>query len=74
METEEYYKNEKSFEGKNIVITGASGEIGFDVATAFLRLGANKVIAVGKNERKIKDKFCKNVKTFKIIKAKKAIY
>lgn len=57
METEECYKSEKSFVGKNIVVTGGSGEIGFDVASAFLRLGANKVIVVGKNERKIKDKF-----------------
>lgn len=64
METEEYYKNEKSFVGKNIIITGASGEIGFDVASAFLRLGANKVIAVGKNERKIKDKFGNQFKIF----------
>ncbi len=58
MESDEYYRIEKSFSGKNIVITGASGEIGFDIASAFLRIGVNKLIAIGKNERKIKEKFC----------------
>jgi FlaA1/EpsC-like NDP-sugar epimerase len=61
METDEFYKTEKSFVGKNIVITGATGEIGFDVTSTFLRLGANKVIAVGKNERKLKDKFSNKI-------------
>lgn len=60
METDEYYKNEKTFVGKNLVITGATGEIGFEVASTFLRLGANKVIAVARNERKLKEKFRKD--------------
>ena len=59
MESEDYYKNEKTFSGKNIIVTGATGEIGFDVASKLITYGANKVIAVGKNERKLKDKLSK---------------
>ena len=59
MESDDYYKHEKVFTGKNIIVTGATGEIGFDLASKLITYGANKVIAVGKNERKLKDKFSK---------------
>ncbi len=66
MESEDYYKSEKVFAGKNIIITGATGEIGFDIASKLITYGTNKVIAIGKNEKKLKDKFSKK-KLFKCL-------
>lgn len=59
MDPDDYFKHEKVFSQKNIVVTGATGEIGFDVTSKLILSGANKVIAVGKNERKLKDKYSK---------------
>jgi len=60
MESDNYYIHEKVFAGKNIIVTGATGEIGFDIASKLITYGTNKVIAVGKNEKKLKDKYSKN--------------
>lgn len=58
---DDYFKHEKIFAGKNIVVTGGTGEIGYDLASKLITYGANKVIAVGKNERKLKDKYSNNI-------------
>lgn len=68
MDSEDHYKTEKVFADKNIIITGATGEIGFDIASKLIGYSTNKVIAIGKNEKKLKDKYRK-----KIINNKKTI-
>ncbi len=62
MESEDYFKKENLFTGKNVVVTGASGEIGCLVVESLMKCGA-KVIAVGRNEKKIFDKFSKYSKS-----------
>jgi NADPH:quinone reductase-like Zn-dependent oxidoreductase len=52
MEAIEQYIRDKSFEGKNVIITGGTGGIGSNIAQAFLRCGANTMI-VSKNEKKL---------------------
>jgi NAD(P)-dependent dehydrogenase (short-subunit alcohol dehydrogenase family) len=61
MESIDYFTKERSFKGKNVVITGATGGIGSLVTEALIRCGA-KVIAVGRNEKKILTKFEKYLK------------
>ena len=61
MESIDYFNKERSFKNKNIIVTGASGGIGSLVTEALIKCGA-KVIAVGKNEKKILTKFEKYAK------------
>lgn len=61
MESIDYYTKEETFRGKNVVITGASGGIGFPLAETLILCGA-RVIAVGRNEKKILEKFNKYIK------------
>jgi NAD(P)-dependent dehydrogenase (short-subunit alcohol dehydrogenase family) len=61
MESLQYFAKEGSFKGKNIVITGANGGVGSIVAETLLQCGA-RVIAVGRNEKKILAKFEKYIK------------
>jgi NAD(P)-dependent dehydrogenase (short-subunit alcohol dehydrogenase family) len=52
MEAIEQYIKDKSFEGKNVIVTGGTGGIGSSIAQAFLKCGANTMI-VSKNEKKL---------------------
>lgn len=58
MESIDYFVKESSFVGKNVLVTGASGGIGGQIAEAFIKSGAN-VIVIGRNDKKILDKFSK---------------
>jgi len=67
MDSIKYFKNEKSFKGKNIIITGITGGIGSKVCDALIKLGAN-VIGVCRNEKKFIDKYSQylNSKSFSL--------
>jgi NAD(P)-dependent dehydrogenase (short-subunit alcohol dehydrogenase family) len=56
MDSIKYFKSEKNFKGKNIILTGITGGIGSRVAEALILLGAN-VIGVCRNEKKFLDRF-----------------
>jgi NAD(P)-dependent dehydrogenase (short-subunit alcohol dehydrogenase family) len=51
-----YYINEKLYEGKNVIVTGATGGIGSEVVEALLNCGA-RVIGFIRNEQKAREKF-----------------
>jgi len=61
LQTLQYYAKEGSFNGKNIVITGATGGVGSVVTEILLNCGA-KVLAIARNEKKIILKFEKYMK------------
>jgi meso-butanediol dehydrogenase/(S,S)-butanediol dehydrogenase/diacetyl reductase len=61
MEPSDYYSRENLFTGKNVIVTGAYGGIGSLVVQSLLNSGA-KVMAVGRNEKKIFDKFGRYLK------------
>jgi NAD(P)-dependent dehydrogenase (short-subunit alcohol dehydrogenase family) len=61
MESIEYFTKEESFKGKNVIITGSCGGIGALLTEALIMCGA-KVMAVGRNEKKIIEKFGKYAK------------
>lgn len=52
MKTIEFYKSEKGFVGKNVVITGATGGIGRVLVESLVSLGA-RVVAITRSEKKI---------------------
>jgi NAD(P)-dependent dehydrogenase (short-subunit alcohol dehydrogenase family) len=52
MESIEQYIRDKTFEGKNVIVTGGTGGIGSSIAQAFLKCGANTMI-ISKNEKKL---------------------
>ncbi len=51
-----FYIKDKSFEGKNIIVTGGTGGIGSKIAESFLKCGA-KVVVVSKTEKKVLSKY-----------------
>lgn len=59
MESIEYFTKEKSFQDKNIIISGATGGIGRHITESLIKCGA-KVIILGRNDKKILDIFSKN--------------
>lgn len=61
MESIQYFAKEESFKGKNIIVTGAYGGIGAPLTEALILCGAN-VMAVGRNEKKMLEKFGKYAK------------
>jgi NAD(P)-dependent dehydrogenase (short-subunit alcohol dehydrogenase family) len=61
MDSIKYFKSEKTFKGKNIILTGITGGIGSRVAEALLLLGAN-VIGVCRDEKKFLDQFSQYIK------------
>jgi NAD(P)-dependent dehydrogenase (short-subunit alcohol dehydrogenase family) len=61
MESLDFFKNEKGFAGKNVVVTGATGGIGSLVVECLVSLGA-KVVAVARSEKKVFDKLARVVK------------
>ena len=52
------FLKEKTFEGKNVIVTGGTGGIGSRIAESFLKCGA-RVIVVSKTEKKVITKFGK---------------
>lgn len=62
-ESVEYYKiqNPNYYKGKGIIITGATGGIGSLLTSVLIELGA-RVVAVVKNEKKLKEMFDSNIK------------
>jgi FlaA1/EpsC-like NDP-sugar epimerase len=52
MESIDLYMKDKSFVGKNVIVTGGTGGIGSTIAQAFLKCGANTMV-VSKNEKKL---------------------
>jgi NAD(P)-dependent dehydrogenase (short-subunit alcohol dehydrogenase family) len=52
----QFYIKDKSFEGKNIIVTGGTGGIGSRIAESFIKCGA-KVVVVSKNEKKVLSKY-----------------
>ena len=61
-ESMEYYKlqNPDYYKDKGIIITGATGGIGSLLTSTLIELGA-KIVAVVKNEKKLKEMFGKNI-------------
>lgn len=60
MESIDYFNKEKSFQNKNVIITGATGGIGSQIAESLLKSGAN-VAVLGRNDRKIIEVFSKTL-------------
>lgn len=56
-----YFQSEQQFNGKNIIITGATGGIGSILVEKLVKLKAN-VLAVGRSETKLTSKFQSLVK------------
>jgi NAD(P)-dependent dehydrogenase (short-subunit alcohol dehydrogenase family) len=52
----QFYIKDKSFEGKNIIVTGGTGGIGSRIAESFIKCGA-KVVVVSKTEKKVLSKY-----------------
>ena len=50
------FLKEKTFEGKNVIVTGGTGGIGSRIAESFLKCGA-KVVVISKTEKKVLTKF-----------------
>ncbi len=48
----QFYIKDKSFEGKNIIVTGGTGGISNRIAKSFIKCGA-KVVVVSKTEKKV---------------------
>jgi FlaA1/EpsC-like NDP-sugar epimerase len=55
----QFYIKDKSFVGKNIIVTGGTGGIGSKIAESFLKCGAAKVVVVSKTEKKVLTKYGK---------------
>jgi FlaA1/EpsC-like NDP-sugar epimerase len=66
MEALELYIKDKSFEGKNVIVTGGTGGIGSSIAQSFLRCGANTMI-VSKNEKKLLSMFGNDILTLRTL-------
>ncbi len=54
----QFYIKDKSFVGKNVIVTGGTGGIGSRIAESFLKCGA-KVVVISKTEKKVLSKYGK---------------
>ena len=61
MESLDFFKNEKGFAGKNVIVTGATGGIGSLLIDCLVKMEAN-VIGVARNEKKVHEKLASVLK------------